>query len=63
MPTLMLILNALVEGSEPTYSSMNLLNTIADDDALDEIYGDDDDAINDDDEDNLICEINTHANH
>ena len=38
------------------------MNTNEDDNALDELH-DDDDAITDDDEDNLICEINTHANH
>ena len=49
-----------VEGSEPTYSSINSLNTNEDDDALDELP-DDVDAITDDDEDNLIYEINLHA--
>ena len=38
------------------------MNIIEDDDALNELH-DDDDAITDDDEDNLICEINTHADH
>ena len=51
-----------VEGSEPTYGSINSLNIIEDDDALNELH-DDDDAITDDDKDNLICEINTHADH
>ena len=50
-----------VEGSEPTYSSINPLNTDEDDDALDELP-DDADAITDDDEDNLICEINLNTN-
>ena len=51
-----------VEGSEPTYSSNISLNANEDDDALNELHGDDD-AITDDDEDNLICEMNTHAGH
>ena len=51
-----------VEDSEPTYSSINSLNTDEDDDAPDEFL-DDVYAITDDDEDNLICEINTHAYH
>ena len=42
-----------VEGSEPTYSSISSLNTNEDDDALDELP--------DDDEDNIICEINSSA--
>ena len=50
-----------VEASEPTHSSNFLLNTNEDDDALDE-FSDDADAItDDDDEDNLICEINLNA--
>ena len=49
-----------VEDSEPTYSSINSLNTDEDDDAPEELP-DDVDAITDDDEDDLICEINTHA--
>ena len=52
-----------VEDSEPTYSSINSLNTNKDDNAFDEIYDNKDDAAFDDDEDNLICEINTHADH
>ena len=52
-----------VEGSEPTYSSINSLDSNEDDDALEEPHDDVDDAIIDDDEDNLICEINTHAYH
>ena len=51
-----------VEGCEPTYRSVSSLNTNEDDDALNELH-DDDDAITDDDEDNLICETNTHADH
>ena len=47
-----------VDSSEPTYSSIKLLNT----NVLDELP-DDVDAIAADDEDNLICEINTHADH
>ena len=52
-----------VEDSEPTYSSINSLNTNKDDIAFDETYDNEDDAATDDDEDNLICEINTHADH
>ena len=52
-----------VEDSEPTYSSINSLNTNEDDNAFDETYDNEDDAATDDDEDNLICEINTHADH
>ena len=48
-----------VENSEPTHSSINSLNTNDDDDILPH----DVDAITDDDEDNLKCEINTHADH
>ena len=49
-----------VERSEPTYSSINLLNTNEHKDPLDEIP-DDADAITHDDEDNLLCEINLNA--
>ena len=49
-----------VEDSEPTYSSIKSLNTDEDDDALGELP-DDVDGITDDDEHDLICEINTHA--
>ena len=49
-----------VENSEPTNSSINSLNTDEADDARDELP-DDVDAITDDDEDDLLCEINTHA--
>ena len=52
-----------VEQYEPTYSSINSLNTKEDDNAFDKTQDDEDDAITDDDEDNLICEINTHADH
>ena len=52
-----------VEEYEATYSSIISLNTKEDDNAFDETHDDKDDAITDDDEDNLICEINTHANH
>ena len=51
-----------VEDSEPTYSSINSLIAKEDDDELDEIL-DDVDANTADDEDDLICEINTHADH
>ena len=47
-----------VKNSEPTCSSINSLNTNEDDEVLDEL-ADDVDAINDDDEDDLICEIST----
>ena len=50
------------EGSDPTYSSIISVNTNEDDDASDELH-DEDDAITEDDEDNLICEINLHADH
>ena len=50
------------EDSDPTYSSIESLNTIEDDDALVEPHADDDNPIIDDDEDNFIGEINTHAN-
>ena len=39
------------------------MNTNEDDDALVELHDDGDHSITDDDEDNLICEINTHADH
>ena len=52
-----------VENSEPTYSSINSLNTNEGDNAFDETHDDRDDTTTDDDEDNLICEINTHADH
>ena len=52
-----------VEDSEPTYSSINSLNTKKDDNAFDETYDNKGDAAIDDDEDNIICEINTHADH
>ena len=51
-----------VGDSEPTFSLINSLNTDEDDDALNEVP-DDVDANTDDDEDDLICEINTHAGH
>ena len=51
------------ECCEPTCSSINSLSTNEDDDALVELHDDGDNSITDDDEDNLICEINTHANH
>ena len=52
-----------VEESEPTYSSINSLNINEDDNAFHETQDDEDDATADDDEDNIICEINTHADH
>ena len=52
-----------VEDSEPTHSSINSLNTNEDDNPFDETYDNEVDAATDDDEDNLICEINTHADH
>ena len=52
-----------VEDSEPTESSINSLKTNEDDNAFDETHDDENDATIDDDEDNLICETNTHANH
>ena len=50
-----------VESSDPTYSSIDSLNTNEDDDALANSYDDDDNPIIDDDGDNFICEIDTHA--
>ena len=52
-----------VEDSEPTYSSINSLNTNEDDNAFDDTHEDEDDATTNDNEDNLICEINTQADH
>ena len=52
-----------VEDSEPTYSSINSLSTNEGDDTIVELHDDGDDSITDVDEDNLICEINTHADH
>ena len=49
------------EVSQPTYSSIDSLNTNEDDDALVEPHDDDDIPIIDDDEDNFICELSTHA--
>ena len=50
-----------VEEFEPTYSSINSLNTNEDDIAFDETQDGEDNATTDDDEDNLIYEINTNA--
>ena len=50
------------EGSDCTYSPIDSLNTNEDDDALAEPHDDDDNPIIDDNENNFICEINTHAN-
>ena len=52
-----------VEHSEPTYSSIISLNFNEDDNAFDETHDNEADATTDDDEDNLICEINAHADH
>ena len=49
------------ENSDPTYSSIDSLSTNGDDDALTEAYDNDDDPIINDDEDNFICGVNTHA--
>ena len=51
-----------VKDFEPTYSSINSLNTNEADDVLDEIP-DDADPITKDNEDNVICEINLNADH
>ena len=63
IPTPMPTLKAIFELSrsfEPTYSSIDSLSTNKGDDVLDE-PSDDADAIINDDEDNLICEINLNA--
>ena len=52
-----------VEHSEPTYSSINSLNTNEDDNNLAETHDDVDDATTDGNENNLICEINTKADY
>ena len=52
-----------VEDSEPTYSSINSLNTSEDDNAFEDTYDNGGDATSDDDEDNLICKMNTHTDH
>ena len=52
-----------VEDSEPTYSSINSLNTSEDDYALEETYENESDAAADDDGDNLVCEVTIHADH
>ena len=52
-----------VDDSEPRYSSIISLNTNEDVNAFDETQDDKDDATTDDDEDNIICEINTNADH
>ena len=49
-----------VEDFEPTYRSINSVNTIDDDDALDELPAEADE-ITDDDEGNLICELNLNS--
>ena len=50
-----------VEDSEPTYSSINSLNTSEDDNTLEETYDNEGDTAAVDDEDNLICQMNTNA--
>ena len=52
-----------VEDSEPTYSSINSLTTNEDDFAFEETYDNEGNAAADNDEDHLICEMNTHAGH
>ena len=52
-----------VEDSEPTYSSINSLNTSEADNAFEETYDNESDAAFDDNEDNLKSEVNIHANH
>ena len=54
---------SLVEVSEPAYSFIKSLNTNEYDHAFKELHDDEDDATADDNEDNLICEITTHADH
>ena len=49
------------ESLDPTYRSIESLNTNEDDDALAEPHDDDDNPIIDDDENNFVCEKNTHA--
>ena len=49
------------EGSDPTHSSIDSLSANEDDGALAEPHDDCDNPIIDDDEDNFICGINTHA--
>ena len=51
------------DGSDPTYSSIDSFNTNGTDAALVESHDDDDNPITDDDEDNFICQLNTHADH
>ena len=52
-----------VEGIGPTYSSIESLNTNTNDDAPVKPHDDSDDSMTDDDEDNLICEMKTQADH
>ena len=49
--------------SEPTHNSINSLSTNEGSDALVELLDNGDDSITDDDDGNLICEINTYADH
>ena len=50
------------EDSDPTYSSIESLNTTEDEDALADPHADDDNPIIDDVEDNFNCEVKQHAN-
>ena len=49
------------EGSDPTFSSFDSVNTNKNDDAIAKPHDNDDNSIIDDDEDNFIGEINIHA--
>ena len=51
-----------IEGSEPTYGSIFLMKSNECNEYLNELH-DEDDAIFDEDGDNLICGLNTHADH
>ena len=51
-----------MENSDPTYNSIISLNANEDDDVFDELPNDID-AVFDDDEDDVICKLNTHADH
>ena len=58
-----------IDGSDPTYSSIDFLNTDEDDSNLDDTTEaaapkiDQNELNTDDDEDNRICEINLNADH
>ena len=62
MPTFNAILE-LNRRIRTPYSSINSLSTNEEDNAFDETFDNENAATTDDDEDNLICEINTHADH